>query len=678
MAGLDLSQYGTAVPTSPDPANGARGLDLSQYGVAAKAPPQPSAPTPGFFGPAIDTLKNFGTGVENALGGLIGTPRAMAPTINSFGTNPNSRMERGLASLMPGKPLLPTTEETTDFIKGNTGLDYVPSTAGGRIFQQATTGAGMGAAGGGPGAFLGGVGAAADQTAKELGLPEWAQAAAGIVTPLLLHGGVSGTRALLRPTTRAGQMGTAQKILDEAAINKDAPIGQPPVAGAPSTLGQATNDPGLLALEKGRFASSPQMAGKFTEIKQGANEATTNSLQGAVTMPNRGGAVQQMQDASTGMHQAVSDSLAQFKGAVDRMWGRVDPNNQTALDTGPLKQAVDSYVGGLSKVRQGFVPSDVHQMIQSLAPQVPLRELQDLRSAVTTQARSLRDSGKYNEANAVQGMAGTVGQHVDNLTMPNVALSQDYADARSASRNFHETYDADPIQRGLNGDPSKAGAQFMRTPEGFDAYYKATGGAPQAMQHARDYFSGGLAKAAESTGAENQTLLASPFNRYLRDNQFLINDRRLFTTDQAQVIQRAADQLDYTLRTQRAGMAGTSPTYQLLSTEKFAEGLVGKKGAAVAKFINKGKTIAGGVAGHHFGGGAGMVIGAALGHASGVPYEAAASKVLGIVDRAVSDPQFASELRRYRDNPSPKTMTPSIKNLLAPIRYPTPTTIKQP
>lgn len=634
-----------------------------------RTPAGPTPATPGTLGGAWDFAKNVGTGLfTNAPAAVVGTPRALKDMNDqqNYAQSPY-KFERILQGLYAkdSLPVPPSYNDVRSFLTDKVGTpNYVPSTGAGRIVQGAATGLGAGAIGGPAAATAGALGGAAQQGGAELGLPPWAQAGLGLLTPMLAGGVYKGISTARAPLSVANQKMMAQKILDEAAVNPNAAIGQPPIPGAPSTLGQATGDMGTLALEKGIVNSSPKLQGQYNQVTQGANSAVSNDLQSNFTWPGRGDAVPQMQQASGDMFTALQNARKASSASVKNLWGQVDPNKATAFDTAPIIQGVDTYVSSLTKARSRFIPGEISDMLKGLAPKETLAELQDTRSAMLSKARGYRDSGKYDEANVVQGMANHFGDMIDNLQMPDPMMNPAYQAARDATKAHHLTFDDPSVEKALNAPPATTADTFLRggSTGGLDSLVKATG--TSAIPAARDWFMGGLAKAAESAtpgvgGA--QSLLATPFTRYLNKYKSLLNDDRLFTPDQRDIINRAAQQLDFSLRTERAGVKGGSNTYSLLSSDKYLETMLGKKGAGLVKLLSKAKSSIGIGVGGMIGGPAGSMIGGALTSGGGAGmYSKAAQNTLDLVHQAVLDPKFAAELRTFRADPTRANLTPGI------------------
>jgi len=612
---------------------------------------------------------------ESAVADILGFPRMLGDITNP-GEAALNQFNQGLPSRykfsIPGEniPLTPTTADIRQRIINQTGLDYVPSTRAGRVAQKGGE-YGLAALLGGPEAVIPGVLAgSAQQTAKELKAPEWMQTLLGLATPFLAHTGLSLLDTLTAPTKPAGIGAAALRVLDEAALKPNPTINEPYIEGAPQTYGSATGDPGILAFEKGRFQQG-EMVPKLMAINKGVTEATTAALQGVAPMPSRLGSAMQMENTAANMHQNIVDAQTASKTNEGTLWRQVDPAGTLTTPIAPLETSLQKLQQNLEVARQGDFPGYVNDVIakwKALGPNVSLNEVKALHTKVLNDYRQAHNpvTGDANAANVLYPVEQALRQTMDGMASSDPAQQAALDAARQASRDHHQIYDNKAVVRTVNGPPSRAG-NILNAPEGVDAYHAATGGSPAAMDAARRYFMAGLARDAIG---QDGNLSAAAFNNNLRDNQSLLADRRYFTADQADVVKRAGQQLNAQQQTVRAGMGGISPTAQLLSNQQYAEALVGKQAASVANLLGKLRTAAVTGLGHVVGGPIGAVAGFALSHLPGIPYQAAGRAVLNMVDQALADPAVAAELRRFRDNPTTKTMTPRVANLLRPSAYP--------
>lgn len=687
-------------------------------GSGVNAGPPPSPPSPdiwGIPGSWIDAAKNLGTAAEKGLSDIVGMPGDIQHYLNQAytPTTDQSQAPMGMSflpdwfwkpgdpfsSLPANTPLLPgsagqvqnalnqlvtnppTSSDVQGVVKDVTGLNYTPSTSLGREVQAGGEMATAGLLGGPEMAVSSYLGGATQQWAKEVGAPDWLQTMFGLTVPVIAHTAVTAPESLVRQVARAksatGQMGQAAQILTEAGGTPDymATASQPPVETADATLGQVTDNLGILGLERSRFQDSPQAKATFQQIAQDANKATVEHLQqnAGGNWPSYGNSVLQQQQSSGAIKNQVNNAVTRAfgdGGIEDAAWNVVDPNRTTALDTGQLKQDVNNFVNSQTKTNKQYLPTDNINTINSFDPTEPLQEFQDQRSALRTEQRSQSAKGNYNQARLIGNLADVVDNHIANMTMPTPDLAAAYQNALSVSRGLHDTLDNPVIKAIQDGNASEVGSQIM-TPEGFDAYYKATNGSPAAMQAARNHFLAGLADTAESKAAETQTLLPPRFNGYLNDNRTLLNDRRLFSQDQADALDRAGDQLNYSARTGRvdAALPG-SQTYGLIRGDEATKAMVGEQ---TARLLAPAKAAMGAVgtgigylASHGLFPGqelVGSVLGGAASRLFGPSMEASAKNVLKYVDQALANPAFAERIQQYRPDPNATLLPSALQNV---------------
>ena len=125
---------------------------------------------------------------------------------------------------------------------------------------------------------------------------------------------------IVRPFTSGGRRRIAAEIVQDAATRPpEENIARletdvPDLPGAQFTSAQITNDPGLLALERGVVRKNAELAGEFQEITSATNQA----------------ARQEILEATGGRtdSQAIADFL---KGRVDRLVSLIDQRTATAV-----------------------------------------------------------------------------------------------------------------------------------------------------------------------------------------------------------------------------------------------------------------------------------------------------------------------------------------------------------
>jgi len=694
-AGRPKSGFG-GVGSYVDRASGAAGVQVAQADTGTQNDAGKTAFGDAVIGgqikmpdtpaPAVDPaavggdMQNIGpmalTAAEQGAGGLIGMPTLLSqPNPANVAAiysrlPPTAQRRMGATSNMPFLKYLPTGQQATDFITKQVGnTPYQAQSVPGRIFQGAVRGGVAGLPFGLGAAAAGAVSGVGSQGAQEADLPPWAQMAAGVALPLALGSAPGALRAGLRPLTSEGQSALAQGVIDRVATNPKAPIEAPPIA-MPATLGQATNDPGLLALERAAQRRSMENEGAFNTIRQEQQQAVNAKLGSLGNFPGAegGASVAQMQDASqraTGVLQKAYDAAKQNENLL---WRSIDPTNKAAIDTTPIVNSTKLYLAGLTRARSGLIPADINALVATVRPQESLAELQDIRSAMLSKARGLRLTDD-NAANAVEGLAKAFGGPLDQIPMSDPKMAARYQAARQATIQLHDQF-GDQITSGVmaknsQGLPIVAPSQVLPrylngTPEGLTAYLRATGYSADGVQAAKDYLIANLKKAAETTqpGAGGYNLSAAQYTKFLASKQGqLLSDSRLFSPAERDIVQRSGAALDFMERATRAGIKGGSDTYANIAAGKYLEPLLGKKALAFLRlsgatvgFVHSG--VPGGAAGYF------------LADRAAVVYKNAADNIIKLVDGAVKNPAAAAELRKFSAAPSAQTLTPGVRQLL--------------
>jgi hypothetical protein len=673
VAGADTGTQSDAGKTVfGDPAIGGQ---IDQPGIPAAGGPMSAEPPP-----AGGDLQNLGpmtlTAAEQGAGGLIGLPSALSQpnpeTVTSiYGRLPPTAQHRmGATANMPILDLLPTGQQATDLITRQIGnTPYTAQSVPGRIYQGAVRGGVAGLPFGLASAAAGAASGVGSQGAQEAGLPPWAQMAAGVALPLALGGTPHLVKAGVKPLTSAGQSALAQGVIDRTATNPAAVIEQPPIP-MPTTLGQATNDPGLLALERTVQMRSPENQGAFNAIRSEQQQAVGQKLSALGNYPGAesGASVAQMQDASQRGVAVMQSAYDAAKRNENLLWRAVDPTGQAAINTAPIVNSAKLYLAGLTRARSSLIPSDINALVATIKPQESLAELQDIRSAMLSRARGLRLTDD-NAANAVEGLAKAFGGPLDQIPMSDPAMAARYQAARQATIQLHDQF-GDPITTGVMAKnaqgmpivpPSQVLSRYLNgTPEGLTSYLRVTGFNPDAVQAAKDYMIAGLKKAAETTQPQaggGYALSASQYTKFLAKNQALFGDSRLFSPGERDIIQRSGMALDFMERAARAGIKGGSDTYAKIAGGKYLEPLLGKKALAFLK-------LSAGAAGAYTHGFTGAIGGYMTADKIAALYTNSAQKIMGMVDEAVKNPAAAAQLRAFTAMPNSATLTPAVRQLL--------------
>lgn len=533
-------------------------------------------------------------------------------------------------------------------------------------------------------------------------------AAFGGAAPAVIAGGSKLAAPLgkvIGAFTKDGQEKLAGRVLDEAANGVPLNPETAPIPGMELTTGQATNDPGVLWLERSMQQGNPRSALDVANAGTANNQAILNAARG---VGDTSVAADAPEMVASGL-QAAKDAN---KSIVNQTWKDAGIDTMGPVDTAPLKGAVSGYVSGLKKAEQGYIPADVKRVVGSFAPSETLDEIQALRSDLSSRATVAARAGNGNEARILGGLADVVAEHADNPTLYhpptpeppaapyghpqaevvapaapepiNPARQAAYQQARAETHNFNQNFTTpQPVRNVLGVD--KYGAdkvpesatidQFVKTgkgaPEAFSSFINAMKQAPKAVQKAtmdavRGHFAQKLIDATTNTALDQKGAnMFSPakMQKFVGDYDHVINSS-LFTDAQRQLIKDIAHGTNLANRTVMGGPRGGSDTFAKISGGRFIDALLGGGGSTTAKLAAAGLA---GVAGLHVGGPLGAIAGAAEGsHLTNKLLEIPKAKVMALLQDAMRDPKLARELQMKATAININYVSPRIAELLGP------------
>lgn len=424
-----------------------------------------------------------------------------------------------------------------------------PATEAGKTARRIGEFAGAGGIAGGARAVIPSIGGAIGaEAAREVApdQPGW-QAFGGIAgavtpgavarAPAAALGGIRRVAESAKPAARmlteGGREQIVGNILREASgTDTPPPIAPAPIAGIQNTLGQATDNPGLLQLEKTIAMGSPENTGMFKQRLQeshGAARRAVEDLRGGgspeairQTADDAAQMAQRLVDdatarSSTGMTPGTASDVARgrlegaresFRGRRREAWRQVENFGDDAMmDVDPLRTAI---AGDLQRLGRFFdqkaVPGDVEQALRTLGERNTLSSLQDLRSEMGDLARTADAGGNAKMARVYNTIRTTIGNYLDNYEFPNPDVQAAYQTARNLSRLEAELYKRPSDMRQtlgtdrFGGDTTTSGetlSKFVRPgPGGRDRLrHVLTVDGSQEMQNAiGDYMSSLLAE----------------------------------------------------------------------------------------------------------------------------------------------------------------------------------------
>lgn len=475
------------------------------------------------------------------------------------------------------------------------------------------------------------------------------------------------------------------KILNEMAGTDPLQMNwqNPPLPGTKYTVGQTTNNPGLLSLE--RTLQQRNAGGAGDVMLQEANRTASNNtaVRDAIEKIGNLGT-----DAPAAMSARLEAADKAAKIATRAKWKAVGIDDNTNVPIGWLKTRVTDYLGGLKVAEKKAIPPDVLATLEELPKGSSLGEIQAWRADVGDKVRAAFRAGETNKGRILGGLADTISTFLDDvptlsaksgMTPEKMAL---YNEARAATRSMKQTFNEPPdVRKALAVDshgadrlPVSATAdQFIKAgkggPEALNSYLKAVGNDQEGLQAARDAFAQKFLKSIEGVGTDvsgNSPIIAGKTEKFLDQYGHVVNSK-LFTAPQRDLLSRIQNATEIGARTMRSGPKGGSDTAAKLIGNKYLDVLIGPD---AGKLLNAGSTLGGALAGHLVGGPVGALAGAFTGIGAAkvgdrflerALYEAPREKVINLLQEAISDPQLAKALMM-------KTRPGQLQLLPAPVR----------
>ncbi|MDE2471470.1 MAG: hypothetical protein KGL35_22765 [Bradyrhizobium sp.] len=429
--------------------------------------------------------------------------------------------------------------------------------------------------------------------------------------------------------------GEASRESLAGAVLKDAvnaPIdasATPAVSGFKPTVGQLTNAPGAVQLERALRAKGDLGASLTTQEQ--ANNAALHQAFGAVApeVPP--------QDASATARDALESAKSAAKGAEAKAWGQIPDG--AVFSTQAMKKAVGNTLGALPKAYRALVPEEIPSLMDALGDNETLPELQAARSRIGELATQARVGGDANKARIL----GEIQSHVDSAIDPtNAALGDGvtpeqfqgaYNDAMQSSRDLHARFDRKPISNALKQTatgpavpPSNTLQTILRngTPEAVSQLSSAIGNNPEGRQAVRDYLVNAMRQYGGTAAQDqfgNPMLSGAKLGKFLGDHnaaldEFLEPQQR----DAINQIVNAAKMNDNVMR--GAARVGGSDTANKINQGNVLASLTKAKGIL-------------GLAGLP-----GDIVNFGIGKVAG----GAQYKLDAILTRAMSDPEYADML----------------------------------
>lgn len=604
--------------------------------------------------------------------------------------NPNAAFAAKAAGVV-APMLIPEAKIAQALGRGAETAGAVPS-VGKAIGRSAKTGALYG------GAY--GLSGTDDTSLKEDAEAAALGAATGAAGGAALSGGVSLAGVPFRAAAEAHRSlmpeqspNIAGRILNQAAGGRIPNFEQAPLPGMKLSPGQASNDPGLLWLERTIKQGSPEGAAVATQNRTANNQAITQAIHG-------------MGDVHADSAAAMSDALEQAQIAAQAKtraaWKAAGIDEATAIPTKPLKDGLTEYLGTLTKRDQTKLPSDLVADIQGLPTQEKLGEIQSIRADIGDLWREANRSGKSNLARILGGLKTRIDDFADNPPDAGAGSSlnvdqgqlQRYQDARAATREMKQTFTQPGNVRNVLGVDrygsdkvpiSKTADQFLKPyksggPEALGSYLKAistkdANGAvslnPDGAKAARDAFTGKFLNYVQQNALDEAgTPLISPAKttNFLDDYRHVVNSK-LFTDQQRGMFRSIEKATQMVAREGARAPGGGSDTFQKLAGDKFLDALISP---GAAKLLRAGGGLTGAAIGSLTEGPIATVAGL-IGGSKGTDallsklYQAPRDRVVNLLTEAANDQDIAKALMMKASPANAKLIKPATRTKILGI-----------
>jgi hypothetical protein len=431
-------------------------------------------------------------------------------------------------------------------------------------------------------------------------------AVSGAVLPIAAIGAgkvAGGARTLgseamdyLKGFTDAGRREELGNKLFQLAGNQVPELQAPPLPGMQQTLGQATNAPGILALEHGAFKTAPGAAA-YSQIKNVNNQAMMKAASKIAPNVNP----EQLPNLSSDL----ADSLGQAKAAADSheddLWQAVDPTGKVAIPKTNLIEQINKARAKLGPIRSLAVPTQITDLVENLPENIPLMHYKDLNTYVKNMASQAYTEGNANAGQALDEIVRTLQKHAGQIPMEDLAgkvlpaeqanaTAERFFNARNYSKQIFDTFGTNPLARlfkrdatGAQSVEGVAAAQRLLNPAKPSGIVQANkafdvGNTPEGKQHLATTLVSKIlndSSTGELDSAGNRMISGTRLAKSLRVNNPLIE--KAIPNQTAKVllkqIGKAAEMND---RVQSAVSTGNSTTPLDLSSHRLIDDLMGR------------------------------------------------------------------------------------------------------
>lgn len=481
--------------------------------------------------------------------------------------------------------------------------------------------------------------------------------------------------AVARPFSDEGRDLIAGRVLNENAGTYPTQIQAAPLPGMQPTLGQSTNNPGLLWMERS-LNQGPGGAEKLATSRTANNQAIIDAIHGLGDVDA---------NSSEGMLQRLEAVQQAEKKATAAKWKAAGVDETTGVPVQALSAAVTDYMKGLTISGKKNVPSEIVDTLDEIRKSgtTNLGEIQDWRANVGDAKRAAFKAGLNNKYRILSGLEDTVGNFIDNFGGIGPATGENmnaYQAARNSTRDLKQRFNepGSPVTSALSykefgqAAPSNTADLFIKpstsagAPEAFNSYLKAIGNDPLGLKSARDAFAQKFMESVQSVTPDQngqRFIIPGQVTKFTDRYSHIVNSK-LFDDSQRSLIKKIQEAADMGARTSRAIPPGGSDTAGKLLGNQFIDVLIGP---GAGKIIPSAAAAAG-LAHGPIGSGVGFILGkSAEGAFESALLKAPRDKVVALLNEAIADPQLAKALMMKATPGNAKLMDPRVRGKITKI-----------
>lgn len=520
----------------------------------------------------------------------------------------------------------------------------------------------------------------AGETAHHMGAsPEGealASVAGGAVSTLAMPTAGAGVRtgkAAIRPLSSEGRNLVVGNALNRSSGGRPVTVTRNPI-DMPRTMGQATNDPGILALEKSVAKSDPENQGTFLTLKSDQNRAI-------IAKARELASDQTVEHGNAQVRVALDRALQASNAREGQLWDGIDPHGQVTVSPNLVGEVVGGFEAALPIADRGTIPPWVGNVVRQMNERgrLSLGEVIAFDKRLGREVRAAQGQERYILGDLQRQVRNALGSEdlFSQINDPQ-ALGR-WQEARAFTANQKTIFDNNPfVSRAIadarGGAPavqeSQLLAHFVRknggSAEAIDSLINSTADEagnihPGVRQSVRDYIVDNLLRAsnkAELDQAGHPVMNDAKMRDFVRLYEQPM--RRVFRSDERALINRLVQAAETMNRTTRAGYKGGSDTYSMFSGSRFVDRILEH-----TLTNEKGGIVPGASGGAALGWGLGGPVGAGVGAVGGVltrgAYLRAQAQIETLMRAALTDPDLARALMTKASTKNLEALRPAVR-----------------